>query len=241
MNKSLENCWVRDSYNAIASEFSQTRNYNWPEFEEFWKSLSGDNLKSWNLKKLKILDVWCWNGRLINFLSKKLWDNFDYVWLDISEWLLAEARKNHPNFKFICWDMIDLNEVKDNSIDYVFSIAAFHHLDSKKNRIKHLKELSRVLKPWWLIFMTNWNLFQKKYLKCFFINFFQKKAWNDTYVPFKSWSLLKSNRYYHAFLPSELRKLFRKSWLSTEKEFYMRRWKIINWLIWSFNICNIIE
>lgn len=237
MNKKIIwNNWVKDSYNTIAKVFSQTRNYDWPEFTEFWKFLSLEKNKSY-----KILDIWCWNWRLINFLNNKFWNNFEYIWLDISEWLLNEARKQYPNSQFICWDMIDLNFLENESIDFVFSIASFHHLNSINDRIKHLQELHRVLKKWWRVFMTNWNLFQMKYLKCFFINFLQKKSWNDTFVPFKIWNKFWSNRYYHSFLPFELKNLFKKSWFILDKEFFMKKWKLINWLIWSFNICNILS
>ena len=137
--------------------------------------------------------------------------------------------------------MTNLNWFKSNSIDIIFSIAAFHHLYNNKDRNTHLKEIYRVLKPWWLLLMTNWNLFQKKYIKCFFRNFFQKKSWKDTFVQFKSWPKVLSDRYYHAFTTWELHKLINKSWLNIHKEFFMKRSTLIKWQIWSFNICHVLK
>jgi hypothetical protein len=78
--------------------------------------------------------------------------------------------------------------------------------------------------------MTNWNLFQKKYLKCFFKNFFEKKAWNDTFVSFSSWWKNLWDRFYHAFTFFELWNLFKKNWFKVLKKFSK-----------NFNICNILE
>jgi len=61
--------------------------------------------------------------------------------------LLNEAKKSYPDMPFICQDMTDLSNFKDNSFDLIFSIAAFHHLYKRSDRLIHLKELKRILKP----------------------------------------------------------------------------------------------
>ena len=228
---------VQNSYNIIAKQFSQTRNYNWPEFEVFINFLK----ERGNLDlEYNILDIWCWNWRLCWFLWSHI-PKLKYTWSDISSGLLWEAQKSYPKEKFICQDMTDLSNFKDNSFDLIFSIAAFHHIYLKEDRIKHLKHLKRILKPWWFIFMTNWNLFQKKYISCFLKNIFQKKEWNDCLVPFHSWGKNLTSRYYHAFTKNELRSLFKKSGLKMEKEFFMKKKDIKKNFWWSFNICHVLR
>ncbi len=202
---------------------------------DFLKTKSSLNLSN----QLRVLDVWCWNWRLYSFLSWEL-DKLDYVWTDISENLLNEAKKSYPDMPFICQDMTDLSNFKDNSFDLIFSIAAFHHLYKRSDRLIHLKELKRILKPGWLIFITNWNLFQKKYISCFFNKFYKKRTWNDTHVPFKQGKDKLTDRYYHAFTPSELNKLYKLSDLDIKEEFFMRWSFQEKSFIGSFNICHIL-
>ena len=230
---------VKQSYDKIAKEFSQTRNYSWPEFKvflDFLKNESSINLS----KEFKILDVWCWNGRLYNFLAWEL-DFIDYKWIDISDRLLNEAKKTFSQCVFLSQDMTNLSNFEDNSFDLIFSIAAFHHIYKKADRLKHLSELKRVLKPGWVIFITNWNLFQKKYISCFFNKIHKKRAWNDTHVSFSAWWKKLTDRYYHAFTPSELKELYKKTDFIVLKEFFMRGKSVQSSFVGSFNICHVLK
>lgn len=252
---------VKNSYNTIAKEFSQTRKHSWPEFEIFLgeiKKLKDQRLKmkdesvvnncnrlqksEWQTKKLKILDIGCGNWRFLQFLKTKDYNlkNIEYTWIDLSEEMIKEAKKLHPEFDFKIANMTKL-PFETWEFDVIIPIASFHHLNSEKDRLKTLSEFKRVLKKGWIICITNWNLFQKKYWKSFFRNFWQKKSWNDTFVPFSSWWKIKTIRYYHAFTPNELRELFKESWFRIIKEFFIKKWKQKeNWKE-SFNICHVLR
>lgn len=227
---------VKEAYNLIANDFSLSRNYDWPEFDEFYKVLS--KLFPQDSYKLKILDLWCWNWRLVSHLEKCFW-TIDYLWVDISSELIKIASNKHKNRDFVVWDMTDLSFIKTGTIDIIWSIASFHHLPSITDRINHLQECKRVLKNDWIICMTNWNLFQLRYLRSFFSNFFRKKAWNDTYVDFK-WANATVQRYYHAFTLNEINKLFEKTGLYVKDEFFMKKKNRLTERGGYYNLCHVL-
>ena len=238
------NIGVKNSYNQIAKKFSQTRNHPWPEFDEFLKYLP---------KKAKILDVGCGNGRLLSFLKKQGGYNIDYTGIDFSEGLLAEAKKKYSNEKFICMDMRDIEKKLEGKFDAIFSIASFHHLESFKDRVEVLESFRSHLKPGGKIFMTNWNLFQKKYLKYIFIStvrcIFNKidsrlrgndRNWNDVSIPFNTNEEI-TQRYYHAFTPFELKSLFEKAGLKVVDSFSYNKSQRVKFWWKGRNICNVLE
>ena len=47
---------IKESYNKIAKQFSQTRSYNWPEFEVFLNYIKNESNLNLN-KKQNILDI----------------------------------------------------------------------------------------------------------------------------------------------------------------------------------------
>jgi ubiquinone/menaquinone biosynthesis C-methylase UbiE len=203
---------LQKTYNRIAKKFSKTRHYPWPEFEDFLKYIP---------KNAKVLDIGCGNGRLYEFLKKQKNYRFEYIGIDFSEELLAEARLLHPDVKFICMDMKLLKDFKEKNFDIIFFIASFHHLNSVKDRLKVLAQSHKLLKIDGKICMTNWNLFQKKYFKYFIhnsITFFSKLftknkhsyVWNDVSIPFNNNGEVLQ-RYYHAFTHREIYKLLKQA------------------------------
>ncbi len=201
---------IESTYNNISKEFSQTRNSPWGEFEEFKKYLS---------KGIKVLDVGCGNGRLYESIKDL---NVDYTGVDISKKLLDEARRKYPDIRFIKNDMTELEPIKNERFDAIFFIASFHHLSDEKQRLKTLEKVKNLLKEDGKIFMTNWNIFQKKYRKyvwkSFLKLFISKYKWNDTFIPFTKGGKT-TMRYYHAFTPQELEGLFKKSDLKIIEKF----------------------
>ncbi|MDP2812632.1 MAG: class I SAM-dependent methyltransferase [bacterium] len=188
---------LKKTYDSIATEFSASRAYHWPELEVFIPYI---------LHGFKVLDLGCGNGRLIKVLDKAGL-KYDYLGIDFSQGLIDEAKKNFPDKNFMVLDMADI-DFKENSFDLVLMGASFHHLSDKKQRQALLKKINHYLKPGGYLFMTNWNLWQRKYLKYFFKNFFKKKSLRDFFIPYtlpdKSASYL---RYYHSFSIAELEKL----------------------------------
>ena len=194
------------NYNSFAKTFSNSRkNMKWDEIEYFL-----DFLK-WK-KDLKILDVWCWSGRLLwELISNKL-DIKIYLWIDLSKWLLNEAKKEYTSYNFLELNMLDLNKI-NKKYDVIFLIATFHHLKNMKERLKVLKNISTLLEKNWKIYMTNWalnsNLNFKKY-KDSRIIWSKNDFWNYNYN-IKIW---KFTRFYHSFDLEELKYLFNKIWFS---------------------------
>jgi ubiquinone/menaquinone biosynthesis C-methylase UbiE len=201
---------VKNDYNDIADEFDLTRSFVGKEFSIFDKFM---------IPNAKIVDLGCGNGRIVEYLKKiyvnLLKTDFNYIGVDNSENLLNKAKNKYGdtcNIDLIKGDQLDI-PLKSKSADMVFSIRAFHHIPSKKLRLKALIEIKRILKADGILIITVWNLFQKKYFKFAFAGIlrylytFGQFAPNDTFIPWNK----KVARYYHAFLPSELINLVKSS------------------------------
>lgn len=225
---------VEEDYNTIALHFSQTRSAPWPEFKYFEPLIKPNTT---------ILDLGCGNGRLLTFLEPHLKkNNIKYIGIDISQGLLDHAKKLHPNHTFIRGSQVSI-PLEDESIDQVWSIAAFHHLPSRNTRIQALQEMHRILKPKGHLIMTNWNLFQKKYRPQLKQAIFRSIKTFGSYSPtdlFIPWSHSKVDRYYHSFLPHELKSLLKNTSLKTVDQFYTKKESKVPFLK-SFNICTIAQ
>ncbi len=144
---------VKNTYDTIGKEFSASRQYIWPDLKPFLTDVKSES---------SVLDVGCGNGRLLLGLPKSI----KYTGLDISKELLNEAKKAHPEHKFIETDI-----TKDTiwkhlpQYDYIYSIAVLHHLPTEKDQLFVLKQIKKHLKPNGKILITSWNLWQPKYLK----------------------------------------------------------------------------
>ena len=194
-------------YNNFAKTFSESRkNMKWPEMEYFLESIPED-------QNINILDIWCGNGRFLWELISKFFDKItpdNYLWVDLSEWLLGEAEKQYPEFNFQEWNMLNLNNIK-NKFSHIFFFASFHHLNSIEDRVTALKKTYDLLEDWWKIYMTNWSLNsesnKKRYNKSI-ISWSENKFWSLDYN-IKIWEY---ERYYHCFDISELSYIFEELW-----------------------------
>lgn len=200
---------VQKGYNSIADDFDQTRKMKWPEFEIFLPYIKKDD---------KLSDIGCGNGRLLAYLKEKR--KVEYTGIDNSSELLEHAKKQHKEANFMIGDMLSL-PIKDNTFDTTVSIAALHHIPSKKLREKAVKELGRITKKNGTLIITCWNLFQAKYKKYIWksriksILSLGKYDMRDTFIP---WAKSGTNRYYYAFKESELEDLLTKNHLEIIKK-----------------------
>lgn len=185
---------IKKDYSLIAEDFDETRSTGWPEFEEFSKLLAPAK------NKIKLLDIGCGNGRLIDFLNKKQLP-VDYLGVDNNKSLLKIAKKKHPSQRFRYGDMLKI-PCLPGAFDCAFCIAVLHHLPTKKLRIKALKQIKKILKPKGALFITVWNLRQKKYKK-----YIDPK----TRYAFIPWSEQKLRRFYYAFTKQELLQLLKEA------------------------------
>ncbi|MBU2524201.1 class I SAM-dependent methyltransferase [Patescibacteria group bacterium] len=195
---------VKQVYNEIAAEFSETRKYNWREFKDFVKNVNkGD----------KILDVGCGNGRISQLFPSP---DYDYTGVDNAENFIAIAKKLHNEAEFIVADIQDL-PFKNKKFDHVFNIAVLHHLPDEESRSRGLKEMNRVLKDGGHLYLMVWNLLeQKKYAQE--VKNAKERAKNsdksiatsprDLIIP---WGDQKLPRYYYAFKQEELIGLVKKA------------------------------
>lgn len=194
---------VKQTYDTIAAEFSETRHKVGKDFDLFTPYVQPGQL---------IVDLGCGNGRLLWFLSQisKNWPQptYHYLGIDNSEHVLKEAKKLFPDENFIKGDQLNI-PIENNEVDVLFNIRAFHHLPHRSHRLMALGEMKRVLKKDGILIITVWNLWQPRYLhhilKGLLRSIITMGAYSpsDTFIPWGK----KAKRYYHAFVPGELKKL----------------------------------
>ncbi|MCD4704754.1 class I SAM-dependent methyltransferase [bacterium] len=204
----MDNDDIKQSYDAVAEHFALTRKRALPPQLIDFKQYLADGQE--------VLDLGCGSGRMIRILKDF---EINCVLTDISEELLNYAKKEDlgkiKKAEFITQDMLE-SFFSENKFDLIFCIATLHHLKSKKDRIKFLKNVHFWLKPGGYFLMTNWNLMQKRYLKYIFN--FRKYSWNDFMIPYKDNSGKNlANRYYHSFTHRELKKILLKTGFQIEK------------------------
>lgn len=94
------------------------------------------------VKGKKALDYGCGGGRSTRFLKKL---GFEAVGVDVSKEMIQESQKrdNKGNYKKIKSGELPFQE---NTFDLIFSSIVFLEISTKKEMIKILKEMRRVLK-----------------------------------------------------------------------------------------------
>ncbi|MDP4008115.1 MAG: class I SAM-dependent methyltransferase [Candidatus Peregrinibacteria bacterium] len=191
---------VRRDYDAIADNFSETRQAPW----ESWKLF-----KKYFGKQKDILDIGCGNGRAAEFFEYK-----SYTGIDISKNLIEIAKKEHSknkNSKNIHFKIGNFTSIPSSSkFDTIISIAVLHHLPSNKLRSQAIKEVSKTLKKDGIFIFSVWNLlYNSKYTaprkKALLLSIFTFGLMHprDLFIPWKK-GLNKRNRYYYAFKEKEV-------------------------------------
>lgn len=89
-----------------------------------------------------ILDIGCAFGRDVKILDKK---GFNTVGIDLSTKMIEKAHSFYPEGKFRVMDMMNL-DLDDSTFDGIWCSATLLHL-KKKDAMKAIREMSRVLKP----------------------------------------------------------------------------------------------
>jgi len=209
---------VKDGYEKIADDFSETRNKRlWPEIMKLTGLVKNGDA---------VLDVGCGNGRLARAFEGK---QIRYTGIDSSEKLIKKAKMNNEsrimNKEFIIGSILDLKSVLNEKFNFIFLVAVFHHLPGEELRIEALKQMKERLKDDGKIIISVWNLWQQnKYLKLI-LKFFWEKIIGKNKMDFGDivfdWKNNKgekaSLRYYHTFTKNELTKLAGKASLKIEK------------------------
>ena len=201
----IEQEYVHDTYQKIAQHFSNTRAYLWKSVKEFLNKVESYSI---------ILEVGCGNGKNLNYrkdcinLGCDLCENFCYI-------------TNNKGAESLLANNLCL-PYRDNSIDYILSIAVIHHLSTEKRRLLAVKELIRILKPGGKILIQVWAMKQPE-------NSRRKFTKQDNLVEFQtSDKKIKEYRFYHVFQEKELDSLFKQFPNIIILNSY---WEIGNWIL----------
>lgn len=196
---------VKDNYEAIAVDFDLSRKKPlWPILLEM-----ADLVKPGQ----KVLDAACGNGRLVSAFPNK---EIEYWGIDNSSSLLALAEKNYPGKKFLFDDLLSLETVPNSYFDWIFCIAALHHLPGKERRIRVLSNLKGKLKGDGQLVLSVWRLHEKKHrrarrwtmIKKFF--FGSELDYGDQIFDWQGHNTsVASKRYYHCFTERSLKKIIK--------------------------------
>ncbi len=136
--------------------------WQWYHFRhQQFRDVAQEIKKLVKLKKGKILEIGCGNCRNLKTFALA---GFDCYGIDFSKEMLKYAKEYCKKYKF----KVNLRKAraeklpfKSNSFDYMLSIATLHHL-KKKEQIKAVKEMWRVLKPKGIALVAVWNKKNKK-------------------------------------------------------------------------------
>lgn len=175
-------------WDKIAKSWNENKKEVFPDVKPFLKQLAKN-------KRGKILEIGCGNCRNLIFFK-----NLDCYGTDFSEKQIKYAKEfcKENGLKVRLKKADATNQpFKDESFDYVLSIAVVHHL-KKKDREKSIKEIHRVLKNKGKALITVWNRYKEF-----------KKSDRERYVPWDKTQEI-CLRYYYFFTPNELEKLFKK-------------------------------
>lgn len=92
-----------------------------------------------------VLDVGCGTGVLVPFIAEQLGAHGSYIGIDVSEKMIAEARKKYSDirFTFVAKDIYEYNQ-PSQSFDAIILYQAFPHLHEKEKTIAIFKRLLRL-------------------------------------------------------------------------------------------------
>lgn len=152
-----------------------------------------------NLKNKKILEVGC--GTATQLIEFK--DNF-LIGIDFSKNMIKHAKEyaNKRNVKiyFILADARYL-PFKENSFDFVFSIATIHHIKKRIERIKAIEEILRVSKD--LCLFSVLKRYSSLTFFRLFIDFLKLHNFGDIFLTW-NYKGKKLKRFYHTYSKKEL-------------------------------------
>ncbi len=204
----------RQNYDDIAQSFSLSRRKHlWPEMEKAATLVSdGDS----------VLDLGCGDGRFLRALVGR---RIEYLGVDNSGQMIAQAKSAYPAADFLLAEATDLSNIAAGSFDVVVSFAMWHHLPGKKNQEKCLREVARVLKPGGRLIMTVWRLSRYRKIRKDVLSsrlknilYLRFSSWNDFVFPWKgSNGQVGSLRYYHSFSEREIARRFKDSGIGLKK------------------------
>jgi ubiquinone/menaquinone biosynthesis C-methylase UbiE len=178
---------VRATYDRIADHFSKTREYAWPEVEDFLDGRSGD----------VGLDVGCGNGRHTELLAERC---ERALGVDLSRAMAVVARERSVERGFdygLAQADASSLPVRSDRVDLAVFVATLPHLPTRESRVVALDELARVLSREGRALVSAWSTEHDR---------FDATEGFDTTV---EWTLPGGesvDRFYHIYDPDEFRR-----------------------------------
>lgn len=205
---------VASVYDAVATQWSHTRKYLWPDILPYLNRLANGDT---------VLDIGCGNGRLLTGIDKKI----KYVGVDNSRQLLDKAKSLHSGKKFIYGD-VSREKVwkKLPQADAIFCVAVLHHLPWRRNHQMVMDRMYEKLNENGFLYITVQNFFGDKFghhhLR--FKSMMAKKInWRWLYMPFGE---KKQMRFMTALGKRYMVGLAKKSGFEVEEVYYSTKKEI---------------
>ena len=204
---------VRTTYERIAEPFAASREEPWPEVLSFASSLP---------EPARIADVGCGNGRHARSLASSGHRVFA---LDFARNLLLIGRRGSRGRVWgahIAWIQAEASglPLRDGSMDAAICVAVLHHLPSRAERVRALRELRRILVSRGRVFVSVWALDQPRFRKAVDARrHLPAEIQGDVEVPWTMPDGVVIPRYYHLFQEGELEELIIESGLHGERFF----------------------
>lgn len=174
----IEDKYVKDVYEAIASHFDSTRYKPWKKVKKFVMDASDND---------KLCEIGFGNAK--NMMLKPT----QFKGCDICENFIKIGKEKGLDVQF--GDQTDV-PYDDNSFDKVLSIAVIHHLSTHKKRMNALEELIRITKVGGLIMVQAWALPDG-----------EDTSSQDKLVSWTKKDKSVYQRYYHFFVDGEFEEL----------------------------------
>jgi SAM-dependent methyltransferase len=127
--------------------------YRDPDVQRFWDEADEalDTLLSRAGKEVRpgdsVVDVGCGVGRLTRPLATRA---FEVCGVDVSEEMLALARRYNPGLDNVRWLLSDgqsLAGIGDGTVDGIVSLVVFQHIPDPNVVLSYVREMGRVLRP----------------------------------------------------------------------------------------------
>jgi len=197
---------VGQVYNQIAADFSRTRYKVWQCVAQFLDRINTD---SGTDSSLVAAEIGCGNGKNLAYLRDRLeadavhgcrgHTKHTLIGVDISAELLKICQTR--GIEVVLGSILAI-PLADGRLDYTLSVAVIHHLQTKPDRIRALRELARVTRVGGQILITVWarNQTAEDGTKCGKREFTS----NDEMVGFKTKTGETHYRYYHLYDDGEL-------------------------------------
>lgn len=140
-------------------KFFKQHPYGGPwDFNKHTKKLQDDHvvdfIKYYNFEKnLKVLDCGCADGRNSEYLINQ---GFEVTGVDFSQTVIERTQKRLTKGKFLVGDIRKLDEIEENSFDFLIDAGAFH-VNYPQDTLSIIKEYHRILKPSGKMFIRVFN------------------------------------------------------------------------------------